>query len=57
MRPNERVANLGAASMEDDILIGNIAQLNDIDLEVKYHGSKISPGISKCYYQSNSFFK
>ena len=40
MRTNERVAQLGAASMEDDILIGNIAHLNDIDfvkMEVKYH--------------------
>ena len=40
MRTNERLANLGAASMEGDILDRQLTQLNDIDfvnIEVKYH--------------------
>ena len=57
MRTNERLANLGAACMEGDILDRQLTQLNDIDfvnIEVKYH---LESQIKKNYYQSNSFFK
>ena len=57
MRTNERLANLGAASMEDDILDRQLTQLNDIDfvnIEVKYHLESQS---KKYYHQSNSFLK
>ena len=57
MRTNERLANLGAASMEDDILDRQLTQLNDIDfvnIEEKYNLESQS---KKYYYQSNSFFK
>ena len=53
MRTNERVVNLGAASMEDDILIGNIAQLNDIDfvnMEVKYHRESQSTTTNQIHF-------
>ena len=57
MRTNERLANLGAASMEDDILDRQLTQLNDIDfvnIEEKYNLKSQS---KKYYYPSNSFFK
>ena len=57
MRTNGRLANLGAASMEGDILDRQLTQLNDIDfvnIEVKYHLESQS---KKYYYQPNSFFK
>ena len=57
MRTNERLANLGAASMEDDILDRQLTQLNDTDfvnIEEKYNLESQS---KKYYYQSNSFFK
>ena len=57
MRANGRLANLGAASMEGDILDRQLTQLNYIDfvnIEVKYHLESQS---KKYYYQSNSFFK
>ena len=40
MRTNERLTNLGAASMKGDILDRQLTQTNDIDfvkIEVKYH--------------------
>ena len=58
MRANERLANLGAASMEGDILD---RQYNSVKWYwICEHRSKILPGISKqkvLLPQSNSFFK
>ena len=56
-RKNERLANLGTASKEGNILDTNITQLNDIafvNIEVKYHLQSQS---KKYYYQSKSFLK
>ena len=37
MRANERLANLGAASMEGDILDRQLNDTDFVNIEVKYH--------------------